>query len=114
MGAVTGIVLGFRFNVLVLIPAMLAAAAVTSVIGHGSGHASSVVVFATLATLASLQVGYFVGCLLQGYSSTQPDEYHVHDQLRHFGAKSSTRARVQKPELTSLSADAPNWEAIRD
>jgi hypothetical protein len=109
ISSVAGIGLGFRFNVLALIPAMLAAAAVTGMAGHASGHAFSIVVLATLATLASLQVGYFVGCLLQGYLSTQPDGHRVQDQPRHFGLRSSTRARVQKPEL-----DAPNWEAVPD
>jgi hypothetical protein len=69
IGTMAGIVLGLRFNVLVLIPAALLAAAVTVANGLASNHASGAILFGLLGTLASLQIGYLVGCVLQAYFS---------------------------------------------
>jgi membrane protein DedA with SNARE-associated domain len=69
VGIMAGVALGLRFNVLVLIPAMLLAAAVTVASGLARGHTSGVILFALFGTLASLQAGYFVGCVLQAYFS---------------------------------------------
>jgi hypothetical protein len=60
-----GAVLGLRFEVLILFPAMLLAAALTIASGVASGHASGVIVFAMFGTLVSLQFGYFGGSVLQ-------------------------------------------------
>jgi hypothetical protein len=62
----SGVVLGLRFKVFVLAPAMLLATAVTIASGIMRGHAPSFVALATLGTLVSLQIGYLVGSVLQG------------------------------------------------
>jgi hypothetical protein len=64
---IAGVVLGLRFNVLVLIPAMLLGAAIA--IGLTSNRAYSDVLLALLGTIASLQIGYFIGCVLHAYFS---------------------------------------------
>jgi hypothetical protein len=60
----SGVVLGLRFKVFVLAPAMLLATAVTIASGIMRGHAPSFVALATLGTLVSLQIGYLVGSVL--------------------------------------------------
>jgi hypothetical protein len=62
-GAVIGTILGLRFRVLVLVPAILLAAAV--IILSGSGHKLSVILFTLLGTVVSLQLGYIVGSILR-------------------------------------------------
>jgi hypothetical protein len=62
---IAGVVLGLRFNVLVLIPAMLLATAIT--IGLASNRAYSNILLAVFESMASLQIGYFIGCVLQIY-----------------------------------------------
>jgi membrane-anchored glycerophosphoryl diester phosphodiesterase (GDPDase) len=62
-GAIAGIMLGLRFKVLVLIPAILVATVV--IIVNGSGDKLSVIVLTVVGTAASLQIGYVVGCILR-------------------------------------------------
>ena len=62
-GAIAGILLGLRFKVLVLVPAILLATVV--IIVNGSDHKLSVIVLTAVGTAASLQIGYVVGCILR-------------------------------------------------
>jgi hypothetical protein len=62
-GAIAGIMLGLRFKVLVLVPAILLATIV--IIATGSSHKLSVIVLTVVLTTASLEIGYIVGCILR-------------------------------------------------
>jgi len=62
-GAIIGILLGLRFNVLVLVPASVVATVVVFV--NGSGDKLSVIVLTLVGTLVSLQVGYVTGSVLR-------------------------------------------------
>ena len=60
-GLAAGAILGSRFRVLVLVPAILFGAATTVAIGVASGINLPAVALAVLAVLASLQCGYIGG-----------------------------------------------------
>jgi len=62
-GAIVGTVLALRFKVLVLVPAIVLATVV--IIANGSGHKPSVIALTVVGTVASLQIGYFGGCILR-------------------------------------------------
>jgi len=62
-GAIAGIILGLRFKVLVLVPAILLATVI--IIVSGSGDKLSVIVLTVVGTAVSLQIGYIVGCTLR-------------------------------------------------
>jgi hypothetical protein len=62
---VTGLVLGLRFKMFVLGPAMFVAAAATIAHGIAGGHSYTVIALALFEAMASLQIGYIIGCLLQ-------------------------------------------------
>ncbi len=63
ISAITGIILGLRFKVLVLGPAM-AVIAVTAIL---SSHEPRVIVLTVFGAAASLQIGYFAGCVLEDF-----------------------------------------------
>ena len=63
MGAIIGMLLGLRFRVLVLVPAILLATVV--IILSGSGHKLSVIVLTLVGTVVSLQLGYITGSILR-------------------------------------------------
>jgi hypothetical protein len=81
-GAIAGIILGLRFKVLVLVPAILLATVV--IIANGSSHKLSVIVLTVVGTVVSLQIGYIVGCILRAL------------------------ARAYLPAGTTLRSDAPD------
>src|SRR5271169_2964948 len=62
-GTIVGVILGLRFRVLVLVPAILLATAV--IILSGSGHKLSTIVLTLVGTVVSLQIGYIVGSVLR-------------------------------------------------
>lgn len=81
VGAVAGILLGLRFKVLVLVPA-ISIATVSIVL---SGHGLRVIIPTVVGTVALLQFGYIGGCFLRAmaraYLSSQAT-------LRHRAARS--------------------------
>ena len=62
--AATGLVLGLRFNVFVLGLLLLATTAGTFTVAIWSGGNLRVVALHLLATLASVQISYLIGCLI--------------------------------------------------
>jgi hypothetical protein len=78
---VMGIILGSNFTVFILGPAILLTTAVTLVTGFANAD-YRFVVFTTLAMLASLQIGYFVGGISAAYLSTTP--WRTWKSWRHF------------------------------
>jgi len=62
-GVFVGIILGLRFRVFALIPAILLAAAI--IVLAGSGQKLSAIVLILVGTVVSLQIGYIAGCMLR-------------------------------------------------
>jgi len=62
-GAFFGMLLGLRFKVLVLVPAILLATVV--IILSGGGQKLSVILLTLLGTVVSLQLGYIVGSIFR-------------------------------------------------
>jgi hypothetical protein len=65
IGSIVGILLGLRFKVFVLVPAILIAAGAIVMAGHGL----KLIVLTVLATATVLQIGYFVGCVARVYAN---------------------------------------------
>src|SRR5262245_36686654 len=65
VGAIGGIVLGFRFRSLILVPRILFSIAVIVVIVAARGDRPSVIALAAIGTMASLQIGYLVSSTLR-------------------------------------------------
>jgi hypothetical protein len=65
IGIFAGIILGLRFKVLVLGPATLLVTAAITVSGIASGHEPRMIALTVFGAVASLQIGYFVGSILQ-------------------------------------------------
>ena len=61
--AITGILLGLRFKVFVLVPASVLATVV--VIVSRSGHELGMIVLTLVGTLVALQMGYIAGSILR-------------------------------------------------
>ena len=70
-GDTAGLALGLRFNVIIL--ALLVLLVITSILATGFwvGNNSLVVTLRLLATLASVQISYLVGCLIAAHIPTQ-------------------------------------------
>ena len=64
IGAIGGIILGFRFKVFVLVPATLFLAGVIAAGGLAAGQQFRVIAVSVVLTAALLQVGYIVGCVM--------------------------------------------------
>lgn len=64
IATIAGTLLGLRFRVFVLVPAVLIASVAVIITGHGL-HAIFLIV---LATTALLQIGYIFGCVVQVYA----------------------------------------------
>ena len=63
IGAIIGMLLGLRFRVLVLVPAILLATVV--IIFSASGHKLNTIVLTLIGTAVSLQLGYITGSILR-------------------------------------------------
>jgi hypothetical protein len=64
IGAIAGLMLGLRFKVLILVPAILLATAAITVTGIVSGYEVKAVALTVFGTAASLQIGYIAGYIL--------------------------------------------------
>ena len=64
IGAIAGIMLGLRFKILILVPAILLATAAITVTGIVSGYEAKPVALTVFGTATSLQIGYIAGCIL--------------------------------------------------
>ena len=63
-GTIAGIVLAQLLKVFVLVPATLLAAAVITTIGFANGLGLGMIALIVFGAVASLQIGYVVGCVL--------------------------------------------------
>jgi len=66
IGTIVGLLLGLRFNVFVLVPAILLA----SVTIAASGHELKMIALTVFGTAVSLQFGYLVGCIVRVKAAT--------------------------------------------
>jgi hypothetical protein len=83
-----GAVLGLRFKIFVLAPAMLLISAVTVAFGIASGQGVLFILLMVFTGLALLQIGYFTGCVLHGYLTFKPQE---HDRTARRGSRLLTK-----------------------
>jgi hypothetical protein len=81
IATIAGILLGLRFKVFVLVPAVLIAAGFVIIIGHGL----KMVALTMLATTALLQIGYILGCVVRVYAGA------------YLQARTTPRYRLSKP-----------------
>ncbi len=70
-GALTGILLGMRFTVLVLAPALAFVLAVTVSFAIGNGYSGWFSLLAAISTLAAVQFGYLAGAFARSFVSGQ-------------------------------------------
>ena len=68
IGAIIGMLLGLRFRVLVLVPAILLATVVIILTGHKLGA----IVLTLIGTVVSLQLGYIAGSVLRSLTRSYP------------------------------------------
>ena len=95
--ASTGLALGLRFNVFVLALLLLLATTSIFAIGIWGGGNPLVVALNLLATLASVQISYLIGCLIAAQFPTR--------------AKTTT-SRMQTRYLRRLSSGVPIVETL--
>jgi len=76
IGTIVGMLLGLRSKVFILVPVILVAAGAIIVGGHGL----KVIVLTVVATAASLQIGYVLGCAIRMYLDAA---LHERTALRH-------------------------------
>ena len=65
VGAIAGIILGWRFNVLILIPATLLALAVVTASDIASRQSIKLILLTAVGTAVLLQLGYIAGRFLK-------------------------------------------------
>ena len=65
MGLLTGAVLGFRFKVSILVPAIAVGAAVTFVVGMANSDSPWLTMLAMALAVTSLQIGYLGGTAIR-------------------------------------------------
>jgi hypothetical protein len=82
--AATGLALGLRFNVFVLVPVLLLAITSIFVIGIWSGGNARVIALHLLATLASVQISYLIGCLIAAQFPTRDKTTSSRIQTRYL------------------------------
>jgi len=70
-GAIVGVILGLRFRMPVMLPAMLLTVAGLVTDGVWSGHGFRVIAFGLLEAVVSLQIGYLIGCSVAVYWAGQ-------------------------------------------
>ena len=62
---IAGMLLGLRFKVFVLVPAVVIASVAVIITGHGL----KIIALTMLATTALLQIGYIFGCVVRVYAA---------------------------------------------
>jgi hypothetical protein len=68
---IIGIILGLKFRLLALGPAILVAAGLIATVGIAHGYSPGLIAMWLFEVLAALQLGYLLGCCIGEYSSVQ-------------------------------------------
>ena len=90
IGAIVGILLGWRFKAFVLLPTILVAAGVIII----TGHDLKVIALTLLSTVVVLQIGYFVGAYLR--VRTQP--HSLPDPMKKSKDSTAISAKCREAE----------------
>ena len=93
--AATALVLGLRFNALVLGLLLLVAAASIFAISIWSGGNAPVAAMLLLATLASGQIGYLIGCLIAAQFPRQAETPSSGRMQTRYSRRLSARAAMR-------------------
>jgi hypothetical protein len=72
IGVVAGGLLGLRFKILILIPASLVTIAAATVAEIAGGYEFKFAALTALGTVALLQIGYLLGCIVQVMIPARP------------------------------------------
>ena len=107
---ISGTLLGLFFRVFTLVPAMLLATAIISVMGFTHGLGFGMIALTVLGAMALLQIGYVVGCILHCCIPAHADYTAVPAQIK-TGAQLVRSGFVAKrtiPGLTRFS-NALRW-----
>jgi len=72
VGAIAGALLSVRLRVLALVPAILVATVIVIILGHHLGQHAGAIALTALATIASLQIGYMLGCVARAKAPPYP------------------------------------------
>ena len=107
--AATGLALGLRFNVFVLVPVLLLAITSIFVIGIGSGGNARTIALHLLATLASVQISYLIGCLIAAQFPTRDKTTSSRMQtryLRRFSTRRGDALTIKKVAEINVRSNA--------
>jgi hypothetical protein len=84
LGAAGGMLLALRFQILVLVPALMLIGTGIATIGMAHGESLRTILLAEIGTIASIQIGYLVGCALQVALLATTHHHPVHSEFaRH-------------------------------
>ena len=72
IGAIAGALMSMRLKVLALIPVIFVATVVVILIGHHIGQHVLAIALYALATIAALQIGYMLGCVVRAKVPAYP------------------------------------------
>ena len=101
ISTIAGIMLGFRFKVIALVTAILLATAIITVSGIVSGHGPRMIALTLFGAVALLQIGYFVGGILQIMSHA------------HLPAWTTVRYRPPKVGIVPVDVELESAGAAR-
>jgi hypothetical protein len=100
-----GAVLGLRFKMFVLAPAMLMISAVTVAFGIVNSQGVPFILLMVFTGLALLQIGYFTGCVLHGYLTFKSQEHDRRPWKRTAPLVSFSNANRK----VSVVMESPLW-----
>ena len=93
IAAAAGLVLGLRFS-LIILALLIITTTILFAVGLWGGGSPLVVALQLLATLASVQISYLVGCLLAAHIPTRakiPSDRNQIRYVRDWSARAVTR-----------------------
>jgi len=103
IGTIVGILLGLRFKVFALIPAILVAACAIIATGHGIKTIAATM----LATTALLQIGYVLGCVVRGMPTYLRERTHRATGSQNPSRDSLKFSADQQQEAVPWSRQSP-------
>lgn len=72
LSIIAGMILGLYFRVFVLVPVLFLEAAAITIFGFVAGAEFEAILLTVVATISSLEFGYFGGCLAQAATQHDP------------------------------------------
>jgi hypothetical protein len=105
-----GAVLGLRFKMFVLAPAMLMISAVTVAFGIVNSQGVPFILLMVFTGLALLQIGYFTGCVLHGYLTFKSQE---HDRRPGMASRAQQQFRKERAHATRTTGAASLRKGVK-